>query len=113
VNGNLLVRSGVVLRGEGDGPDGTVLIFRNPRGTGIQVGNPEAKPVSMGESTKITDAYIPAGSMQVNVEDASQFKQGDYIHVRKTTNDKWIEDLGMHRITEIRPDNKILKRVLS
>jgi hypothetical protein len=106
VNGNLLVRSGVVLRGEGDGPDGTVLIFRNPRGTGIQVGNPEAKPVSMGEPTKITDAYIPAGSMQVNVEDASQFKQGDYIHVRKTTNDKWIEDLGMDRITEIRPDNK-------
>ena len=106
VNGNLLVRSGVVLRGEGDGPEGTVLIFRNPRGTGIQVGNPEAKPVSMGEPTKITDDYIPAGSMHVNVEDARQFKQGDYIHVRKITNDKWIKDLGMDRITEIRPDNK-------
>lgn len=106
VQGSLLVRSGVVLRGEGDGPDGTVLIFRNPRGTGIQVGNPEAKPVSMGEPTNIKDTYIPAGSMHVNVEDASQFKQGDYIHVRKTTNDKWIKDLGMDRITEIRPDNK-------
>jgi hypothetical protein len=106
VNGNLLVRSGVVLRGEGDGPDGTVLIFRNPRGTGIQVGNPEAKPMSMGEPTRIVDAYIPTGSMYVNVEDARQFRQGDYIHVRKTTNNKWIKDLGMDRITEIRPDNK-------
>ena len=106
VNGNLFVRSGVVLRGEGDGADGTVLIFRNPRGTGIKVGNPEAKPVRMGEPTKITDDYIPAGSIHVNVEDARQFKQGDYIHVRKTTNDKWIKDLGMDRITEIRPDNK-------
>ncbi len=106
VTGNLLVRSGVVLRGEGDGPDGTVLIFRNPRGTGIQVGNPEVNPVSMGMPTRIADTYIPAGSMHVNVEDATQFRQGDYIHVRKTTNGKWIKDLGMDRITEIRPDNK-------
>jgi len=106
VNGNLLVPSGVVLRGEGDGADGTVLIFRNPRGTGIHVGDPEAKPVSMGKPTRIVDAYIPAGSRHVNVEDLSQFKQGDYIHVRKTTNDKWIKDLGMDRITEIKPDKE-------
>lgn len=106
VEGGLLVSSGVVLRGEGDGADGTVLIFRNPRGTGIQVGNPEAEPMSMGEPTRIVDDYIPAGSRHVNVEDASQFKPGDYIHVWKTTNDQWIKDLGMDRITEIRPDNK-------
>lgn len=106
VNGSLFVSSGVVLRGEGDGADGTVLIFRNPRGTGIQVGNPEAEPVRLGEPTSITDSYIPAGSMHVSVEDARQFRQGDYIHVRKTTNDQWIKDLGMDRITEIRPDNK-------
>jgi hypothetical protein len=106
VNGNLLVPSGVVLRGEGDGADGTVLIFRNPRGTAIYVGDPKMKPVSLGEPTLITDTYIPAGSRQVTVENASQFKKGDYVHVWKTTNDKWIKDLGMDRITEIRPDNK-------
>lgn len=106
VNGSLLVSSGVVLRGEGDGADGTVLIFRNPRGTGIQVGNPEAEPVSMGAPVRIADDYIPAGSVHVNVEDAGQFRPGDYIHVTKTTNDQWIKDLGMDRITEIRPENK-------
>ncbi len=106
VNGNLVVPSGVVLRGDGGGSGGTVLIFRNPRGTGINVGNPEAEPVSLGALTPITDAYIPAGSIDVNVEDASQFRPGDYVYVRKTTNDKWIRDLGMDRITEIRPDNE-------
>jgi hypothetical protein len=105
VNGSLLVPSGVVLRGEGDGADGTVLIFRNPRGTGIQVGNPEAEPVSLGEPVRIVDDYIPAGSVHVNVEDAGQFRPGDYIHVTKTTNDQWIKDLGMDRITEIDPEN--------
>lgn len=62
VNGSLFVPSGVVLRGEGDGADGTVLIYRNPRGTGIQVGNPKAEPVSMDESIRIVDDYIPAGN---------------------------------------------------
>jgi len=106
VEGELLVRSGVVLRGEGDGPGGTVLIYRNPRGVGIQVGNPEAAPVVISEPTNITDTYIPAGSIHVHVEDPGQFSKGDYIHVRKTTNDKWIRDLGMDRLTEIRPENK-------
>jgi len=105
VNGSLHVPSGVVLRGEGDGAGGTVLIFRNPKGTGIQVGDPGAALVSMGEPTNITDTYIPAGSIQVNVENAGQFKKGDYISVVKTTNDKWIKDLGMDRLTEIDPDN--------
>jgi hypothetical protein len=107
VHGSLLVRSGVVLRGEGDGPDGTVLIFRNPRGTGIQVGNPEAKPVSMGEPIQNYGClYSRRQHASERGRCKSTFKQGDYIHVRKTTNDKWIKDLGMDRITEIRPDNK-------
>lgn len=106
VNGGLLVPSGVVLRGEGDGADGTVLIFRNPRGTGIQVGNAEAEPVVTGEPTNITDTYLPAGSIHVHVEDPGKFSKGDYVNVRKTTNDKWISLLGMDRLTEIQPDNK-------
>lgn len=40
VSSGLLVRGGVVLRGEGDGEDGTVLVFTMPggNGIGIQVG---------------------------------------------------------------------------
>ncbi|MFH4968322.1 alpha/beta hydrolase fold domain-containing protein [Gaetbulibacter sp. M240] len=109
VNGSLLIRSGVVLRGEGDGPLGTTLIFKNPKGTGIYVGDSEAEIVSIGDPTKITDTYIPAASMNVSVKDPSTFRKGDHVLITKTTNDEWIKDLGMDRITEIRPNNKRVK----
>jgi hypothetical protein len=104
VNGSLVVGSGVVLRGEGDGPDGTVLIFRNPKGNGIELGNPEATIVKTGESLRIKESYLPTGSIQITLDDANLFKTGDYVVVRKTTNDQWIKDLGMDRLSEIRPE---------
>ena len=211
VSRGLLVHSGVVLRGEGDGPEGTVLIFTVPSGTGtgIQLGgarqgsssesltpvtgnltkekgvngddayiltlqdgyrfvvsnprfNPElklepyvgsrvtlmmkaitttdgdqtrsrlkhnmpyeAKKVEAGQDvppldpnlelpkpvvgsgdmpeSKIADAYVPSGSTQLTLVDASGFKPGDYVNIVKTTNAKWIEVLGMgERLRHIR-----------
>jgi hypothetical protein len=209
VNRGLLVQSGVVLRGEGDGEDGTRIIFTMPdgNGTGIQVGkgggtsaktempltgtltkaagddspydwaltlddgsvcmlnaprfNPDHKiddfigqkvtitlplitttqgntssyhlkhnmPYSIkkhedgetihgrvqglkfpGETTgeampesRITDAYVPTGATQITVEDASGFAAGDLVNVLKTTNEKWIEVLGVgERLRHIR-----------
>ncbi len=107
VNGSLVVRSGVVLRGEGDGEDGTVLIFRTQGGGGnaIQLGEPDAKIEVIGESAavRIVDAYLPSGSRVLQLADASQFKPGDYVHVRKTTNQAWIDLLGMgERLRHIR-----------
>lgn len=92
---SLQIRSGVVLRGEGDGANGTVLIFSDTKRHAIYVGNPKAKIEMRQPKSPITDAYVPAGSVSVTVEDASPFKPGDTIHIRKTTNDKWIKDLGM------------------
>jgi len=210
VSRGLLVPSGVVLRGEGDGEDGTVLIFTMPdgNGTGIQVGggegtstktptpvtgilrqdqdNPDEqsfiltmddgtqlplsepkfkhdfklvdfvgnrvtvtlplitttqgnvssyrlkhnmpytiekvadgqavpqldpnfphpakaveKPV-MPES-RIADAYVPTGATQLTLEDASAFRAGDTVNILKTTNEMWIEVLGVgERLRHIR-----------
>jgi hypothetical protein len=213
VGRNLHVRSGVVLRGEGDGEDGTVLIFTIPEGngTGIQLGmsasagttSTELTPVTgvLGKGTlpngntgyfvtlddgtefrsrtmrgddagsleenlgrrvtleyvattrtlgndksmtlkhtkpqsikvladdapgppidpdlvlphmedrtsfeaaesSIADDYIPTGSYRVTVADASGFEAGDSIVVTKTTNEAWIEKLGMgQRLRHIR-----------
>lgn len=107
VNGNLQVRSGVILRGEGDGLDGTVLIMNctQTEQTAISIGEPGGKvdPVGEASSVRLTDAYVPSGSKQLNLADASQFKEGDFVFVRKTVNQQWIDDLGMgERLRHIR-----------
>ena len=107
VNGALQVRSGVVLRGEGDGPDGSVLIARSAQGGGdaIQVGEPDAEVEHVGEAEKvrIADPYVPSGCAQLALEEASQFKPGDFVCVKKTVNQKWIDDLGCgERLRHIR-----------
>jgi hypothetical protein len=107
LNGGLRVPSGVVLRGKGDGEDGTVLIARRETGDGsaIAVGNPEAKIEHVGRETavRIVDSYVPSGSSQVTLEDASQFAPGDFVCIRKTVSQAWIDLLGMgERLRHIR-----------
>jgi hypothetical protein len=98
----LFVTPGVVLRGDGDGEDGTVLVFHIPKGTGIVLGNKplpedaEKTTYPEGPSTEIADAYVPVGSVSVTVKDASGFKVGDPVRVVKTTNDTWLKTIGMH-----------------
>jgi len=104
--GGLNVPSGVVLRGEGSGEDGTVLIAKSPEGKGdaISIGSGEGIDyIGEDNPVRITDAYVPTASYSVTVADASQFKAGDYVCVRKTVNDKWIEVLGVgERLRHIR-----------
>lgn len=107
LTGELIVRSGVVLRGEGEGEDGTILMMRNADGArrAIHLGEPDANidPFGIDDAVRITDEYLPSGSLRVNVTDASQFAVGDYISVRKTTNQAWIDILGMgQRLQHIR-----------
>ncbi|MCC5845682.1 MAG: hypothetical protein JJU05_15640 [Verrucomicrobia bacterium] len=101
VNGTLTLHDGVVLRGEGQGEDGTVLIFNNPRGAGIQ-GRPagdSGNQTEEGEAfeSRIADAYVPAGSTELTLEDVSGFAVGDEIRVMKRVNDTWIDTLDMRR----------------
>ena len=74
INGSLLVRSGVVLRGEGHGEDGTVLIMTSEKGgdTAIQLGDHGAQVETTGSdnAVRITNPYLPSGSLTVEVEDA-------------------------------------------
>ena len=107
VKGGLTIRSGVVLRGEGDGEDGTVLILQSDKGgdVAIHLGEPEAKTDPVGEpnAVRIVDEYLPSGSLQLTVADAGQFQVGDDVHVLKTTNQAWIDLLGMgERLQHIR-----------
>lgn len=92
--------SGVVLRGEGQGLDGTVLHANLPvqhdfitiRGTG--------SGFDRISSTRqdITTPYVPLGAYSFEIEDASAYAVGDTIALRRTPNPFWIEDIGMEEI---------------
>ena len=88
--------SGVVLRGEGQGLNGTVL-HANQR-----VAHSIISIVGSGDITKntesqqaITSEYVPAGSYSFEVEDGSDFEVGDRIVVTRTPNQFWIDELEM------------------
>ena len=99
---NLLViqQSGIVLRGEGQGLNGTVL-HSNPRvkhsvitilGQGGIIKDAKSEQA-------IVSAYVPVGSQSFQVEDASDYKVGDQIVITRTPNQFWIDELGMDQET--------------
>ncbi|MCB1129638.1 MAG: hypothetical protein KDN05_00815 [Verrucomicrobiae bacterium] len=107
VKGGLTIRSGVVLRGEGDGEGGTTLILQSAKGgdVAIHLGEPEAgiDPVGEPDAVRIADDYLPSGTLKFRVADSSRLNVGDDVHVVKTTNQAWIDDLGMgERLRHIR-----------
>lgn len=98
VNDQLFIRAnGVVLRGEGQGVDGTVLHankrekhnFINVTGTGKGIG------LDTTTLQTITSPYVPVGTYSFTILDGSRFTVGDTISVRKTPNQTWIDTLGM------------------
>lgn len=99
-----LVSSGVVLRGEGDGEDGTVLIAtgKQPRAL-VRVEGSEPAPVS-DSTQQITDEYVPVGARSFGVENGRAFQPGDTVKVRRVGNAAWIRALGMDALMR-RPDN--------
>jgi len=54
-------------------------------------------------SSAIADTYTPSGSRLLTLENTTGFKVGDHINVAKTTNEAWIERLGVgERLRHIR-----------
>jgi len=105
IEGSLKVGPGVVLRGEGDGEIGTVLIFNSPgeRAAIVIEGDGPVDHQCEEGKVRIIQEYVPSGSFTLTVEDAGGFHPGDFVSVKKTVNQKWIDDLGMgERLRHIR-----------
>ena len=99
---NLLVvrASGVILRGEGQGLNGTVL-HSNLRveHNVINILGPSGINKDVESEQIITTNYVPVGSYSFEVEDASDFEVGGKIVVTRTPNQVWIDELGMDQET--------------
>ena len=101
VEGTLTItHSGIVLRGEGDGPDGTIIIATgyddqkyqralitvSPKSDNLEAhilhGYPTDQIKLVTDSRQaIVDAYVPIGSHSFEVKSASGYKPGDRIVV--------------------------------
>ncbi|MCE9613819.1 MAG: CNP1-like family protein [Lentisphaerae bacterium] len=101
VGGQLNIRtSGVVLRGEGDGTNGTVIIASaRTKYTVLYIagaGGPEEDTPSRRE---VTADYVPVGARAIPVADAGTFKVGDQVLVCREGNQSWIDTLGMNKLS--------------
>jgi hypothetical protein len=103
--------SGVVLRGEGMGDTGTILIGTgNPRsggrggggGQGTLVRIAGASGLAAKDETKqiVSDDYVPVGARSFRVASARDFRPGDKVIVRRIGNQDWVNAVGMG------PENK-------
>ena len=99
------LRNGVILSGEGQGPDGTVLYNKDKIIYGTESSNTliiaGTAPQMVGNTANITDRYVKAGSSEFAIEadKISNFKVGDLITIMHPNEDKWNKAMGMTNIT--------------
>ena len=101
-----ITASGIVLRGEGQDEEGTVLIgldtidgstyqnLYNDANLVIIQGDGGPEEIS-DTASRITDDYVPVGAYSVNVEAADGFRVGDTVIVRRHGNREWFTELGL------------------
>ncbi len=103
-----LAASGIVLRGEGEGQDGTVLVAAGQgQRTLIQVAGKDRPREDTATRQPITDEHVPLGSRQVTVADASGFAVGDAVIVKRVSSAAWIQHLKMDQLPPRRDGGKV------
>ena len=118
--------SGVVLRGEGMGDTGTILIGTGtgrppapatpaatpaapgpggarggppPRPTLVQIAGAAAPTLIDASKRAVIDERVPVGARRLRVASAKSFKRGDTVVVRRIGNQAWIDAVGMNSDT--------------
>ena len=101
-----IVAGGVVLRGEGSGPEDTVLTgYGKSDITNASFLHQNSKMICIrgiagaidipGTARPIIDEYIPVGTCTIHVEHTRGLSVGDRIIVRRFGNEDWVRFTGM------------------
>lgn len=100
ISGSLDISTdGIVLRGEGDHENGTVLVAAGKgQRTLIRIAGKGRITEIPNTRKKITNSYVNTGAKSFEVSDASIYKTGDKIILFRPGTKKWIEDLQMDKI---------------
>lgn len=92
----ILNTSGVVLRGSGSGPTGSIINMTGAPFALLTVGG--TGTYARGTPASIVDTYIPAGARSFKVSDASGFRIGDNVLVIRPVTEAWIAFMGMDKL---------------
>ena len=93
--------SGIVLRGEGNDENGTVLVGTKPVQYNLFYIGSTDKPVKDESSRQvITDVYVPSGTRIITVENAYAFCPGDAVVIERPSTEDWIGAIGMDCIPD-------------
>jgi hypothetical protein len=93
VEGALALRaSGVVLRGEGAGENGSVILATGKKQrTLIEVGAPRvSRTETPGTRRRVTDAYVPWSAKAFSIESADGLKVGEQRNGVLRVNGSWM-----------------------
>lgn len=98
ISGGLLItNSGVVLRGQGMGTNGTVLVAAGlDRRTLIRISGRNDITIQTNPSWQIADEYVPVGAVSFHATDASGLKPGNPVQIIRPSTKEWINQLGMN-----------------
>ena len=89
-----IATSGVVLRGEGQGTDATVLIAAGTdRRTLIEIVGRSNRETAV--PCAVTDGYIPVGAMKLHIANSVGLRAGDRVLVERPSPKEWIKLVGM------------------
>jgi hypothetical protein len=95
VHGSLTIATGgVVLRGSGSGEKGTTLRMTGAPHRLLQIRG-EGTYQTVGHRASIIDSYVPSGSDNIEVDDASGFHTGDTVLISRPVRAEWIHFMGM------------------
>ncbi len=96
------LKSGILLSGEGQGPDGTVLYAKEPVPYNL-INVEGAAPEKISENILLTDSYINSGSNYIHIkpEDIRKFKKNDTIVIHHPSSEKWVSSVKMVDITNV------------
>jgi hypothetical protein len=96
LGGLQITNSGVVLRGQGTGENGTILVAAgNDRRTLIRIAGQHNFSGFSNSNWQIADDYVPVGATRFHVKEAEGLKVGDAIFVVRPGTREWIDALGM------------------
>jgi hypothetical protein len=91
--------SGLVLRGESDESDGTVLVaMARKQQPLIRVGGRGGVREEGGRTSEVVDDYVPVGALTLRVTNPQGFAVGQTVLVVRRSNAAWIHEVGMDRI---------------
>ncbi len=102
--------SGIVLKGEGNSQEGTVLVGTAKKSyTIISVGDNDKRIKDDASEQQITDVYVPSGTSVITVADVSGFKAGDEVVVERPSTKEWISAIGMDKLEDYWIDAALLQ----